>query len=80
MKVIERLSLAMTLLGPLSDSQACALDLSLRRADIDSGRSSHCGDAVVDPLKHARRPSRIDLDVGDAQGVSYNSQISLSMK
>jgi hypothetical protein len=70
----------MTPPGSLLDSRACALDLSLRRADIDSGRSSDCGDAVVDSLEHARRPSRVDLNVGDAQGVSYNSKLSLSMK
>lgn len=70
----------MTLPGSLLDSPACALDLSLRRADIDRGRSSDCSDAVVDSIEHARRPRRIDLDVGDAQGVSYNSQLSLFMK
>ena len=50
-------------------SPACALNLSLRRTDINSGGSGDTSDTVVNAVENARSAGSINLDVRDAQRI-----------
>jgi hypothetical protein len=52
---------------------AGTLNLGLGRADINSCRSGEGGNGVINAIEGARNTGFVNVDVGDAQGVPYDS-------